>query len=70
VVSKILSAIKKTVVLKHNQRMDRMAFRTLLSLDDNLLKDIGVTRQDVTWANNLPLSVNAAEKLNEIARRK
>ena len=69
-IAKFFSAIKRYVILKHNQRIDRLAFRTLMSLDDALLKDIGVTRHDVIWANNLPLSENAAEKLHEISRRK
>ena len=64
-----LSSIRNYVVRKHNQRIERQAFKSLLSLDDNLLKDIGVTRNDVVWASNLPLSESASDKLNEIARR-
>ena len=66
----LLSRFGKYLVLKHNQRIDRMAFNSLLKLDDNLLKDIGVTRQDVIWASNLPLHEDASKKINEIARRK
>lgn len=45
---------------KAKQRQDRAAFQHLLSLEPEILKDIGVTRGDVIWANNLPLNVNAA----------
>jgi hypothetical protein len=38
--------------------------------DDYLLRDIGVTRQDVRWASRLPLTVNAALALEERAFRR
>jgi uncharacterized protein YjiS (DUF1127 family) len=43
----------------------RRAVSRLETYDDNLLKDIGVTRDEVTWAAHLPLSVNAALALEE-----
>ncbi len=50
------------------QRRDtRDAFKQLLELDDSLLRDIGVTRDDVKWAASLPLSVNAADALQKCA---
>jgi len=67
---KILSDIGSYLIRKHNQRVDRQAFNHLLALDESLLKDIGVTRNDVLWASNLPISEDASAKLNEIARRK
>lgn len=51
-------------------KTDRDAFRTIARLDDAMLKDIGLTRGDVTWASQLPLSTNAACELEIIARRK
>jgi uncharacterized protein YjiS (DUF1127 family) len=53
------------VQLWRNWRAKR-AVRKLQELDDNLLKDIGVTREEINWALLLPLSVNAAR---ELARR-
>lgn len=51
------------------QRRDRAAFRNLLSKDDAILRDIGVTRADVEHAAGLPLSQNAAQELRRIALR-
>jgi len=60
--------IKQLLVTRYNQRIERQAFNNLLALDDRTLKDIGVTRQDVKWASRLPLSEDAAIKLEIITR--
>jgi uncharacterized protein YjiS (DUF1127 family) len=46
----------------------RRAVRRMESLDDHLLRDIGVTRDEVRWAAGLPLSQNAALSLDERSR--
>jgi uncharacterized protein YjiS (DUF1127 family) len=51
------------------RRLDRQAFQHMVTLDDPILKDIGVTRADVIWASKLPLSQNAAQELENIARQ-
>ena len=56
--------------LRKAQQIDRLAFQHVLYLDDQLLEDIGVTRDDVLWANKLPLKENAALELRNIARTK
>ena len=38
------------------------------TVDDQMLKDIGVTRDEVRRASDLPLSVNAALELEAVAR--
>jgi uncharacterized protein YjiS (DUF1127 family) len=38
--------------------------------DDHILRDIGVTREDVRWARGLPLTMNAALALEERAFRR
>ncbi|WP_421696347.1 DUF1127 domain-containing protein [Aestuariivirga sp.] len=48
----------------------RRAFARLDTLDDFLLHDIGVTREEVQWAAGLPLSVNAALALEERAAKR
>ena len=40
------------------------------SFDDYMLRDIGVTRDEVQWAAGLPLTVNAAVALEERAFRR
>jgi uncharacterized protein YjiS (DUF1127 family) len=48
----------------------RRAVARLDTLDDFLLRDIGVTRDELRWASGLPLSVNAALALEERALRR
>jgi len=43
----------------------RQSLRELEDAEDWLLKDIGLTRNDITWALGLPLSVNSADELNK-----
>ncbi len=43
----------------------RRAIARLDNYDDFLLRDIGVTRDDIRWASHLPLSQNAALALEE-----
>ncbi len=54
---------------RRQRKIDRDAFRNLLTLDDELLDDIGVTRDSVRWAAQLPLNVNAAQALKETRRK-
>jgi uncharacterized protein YjiS (DUF1127 family) len=42
----------------------------LSNFDDYMLRDIGVTRDEVQWAAGLPLTVNAAIALEERAFRR
>ena len=50
-----------------DMREARAAFLTMLSLDERILDDIGVTRDEVRWAASLPLQVNAASELKRLA---
>jgi len=43
----------------------RRRIASLTTYDDYMLRDIGVTREDVQWAQGLPLTVNAALALEE-----
>ncbi len=45
----------------------RRRVTALEEYDDHILRDIGVTREDVRWASNLPLTVNAALALEQRA---
>ena len=42
----------------------------LSNFDDYMLRDIGITRDEVQWAAGLPLTVNAAVALEERAYRR
>ena len=64
----LLAKAASYIKTRHQQKIDRAAFNNMLSLDDNILKDIGITYGDVVWASKLPLSQNAAQELNKIAR--
>jgi uncharacterized protein YjiS (DUF1127 family) len=46
----------------------RKAVRSLLKLEEHVLRDVGTLRGDVEWAANLPLSINAALALDERTR--
>jgi len=48
----------------------RRAVTRLQDFDDHMLRDIGVTRLDVRWASDLPLSTNAALALEERSFRR
>lgn len=63
----ILNSVGTTWNTWQKRRTDRQAFQHMLALDDKLLRDIGLTRADVIWADKLPLSQNAAAELEKIA---
>lgn len=46
----------------------RRKLRGYLEFNDRMLNDIGVTREEVEWAVQLPLSENAALKLQQKAK--
>lgn len=62
-----LGTLRSRFTAWHRERArlktDRLAFETLLRLDDETLEDIGYTRKDVVRASKLPLEMNAAEQL-------
>ncbi|WP_282610421.1 hypothetical protein [Pelagibius sp. Alg239-R121] len=48
----------------------RIAFNDMLSLNDHLLKDVGVTRDEVITANKIPLWKDPAEALWKMANER
>ena len=64
----LLSAPLAWLARRRDRITDRRAFQTMLRLDEHLLNDIGVTRHDVLWASELPLSQNAAQELQTAAK--
>ena len=53
---------------RRQQRIARDAFKHMESLSDELLADIGVNRDSVRWAAKLPIEVDAALALREVAQ--
>lgn len=62
----ILQKIRTSYALHRQHKIDRDAFRNLLSLDETHLKDIGVSRNDIIWASKLALHENASKELERI----
>lgn len=60
----------QSIAERRRQRLNRLAIRELVTLDDETLKDIGISRDDIRWASKLPLSTNAAVELEVLARRR
>jgi uncharacterized protein YjiS (DUF1127 family) len=48
----------------------RKSVAKLQQLDDYMLRDIGITRDQVLWAKNQPLRINASLALEECARQR
>ncbi len=48
------------------QKEARDAFQHVLALDDHMLDDIGVTRANVEWAANQPLTTSASLELQRL----
>ncbi len=63
----IFKAIMNWWNIRIEHRTNRAAFQHVLGLDDDMLKDIGVTRDDVNWANKLPIEQNASLELQRVA---
>lgn len=67
---KLLTRFTTWWLVKRQHRTNKRDLKSLLSLDERMLKDIGITRGDVTWARGLPKSVDATVELEIIARRR
>lgn len=66
-VGRLVRKIRTHLQLRRQHRINRQAFAQMMNLEDELLKDIGVTRADIHWASSLPLSENAAIELKKIS---
>lgn len=54
----------------YQRHQNRQGVRDMLTLDDHILRDIGVTRYDVQRAGNLPLNHRAGEELTVMSGRR
>jgi len=64
----LIRRARAALATRREQRMTRDAFMNIVDLDDKVLDDIGVTREEVEWAARLPLRVNASQALHARAR--
>jgi len=69
-VKRVWAAWQKRRATRREQVVTRRAFQTLHSMDEALLRDIGVTRHEVEWASQLPMHTNAARALRETSMRR
>ena len=61
---------RQRLEVRRMHRDARDAFLNMLTLEDKILDDIGITREDVKWAASLPVEVNASRALFARARRR
>ena len=50
-------------------RADRIGYRQMLELGPHLLKDIGLTQDDVAWALTQPDDADVGRELHAVRRR-
>lgn len=62
-VTALIHGVARSIIGTVRNRIKRAAFRRMLTMDDRMLKDVGVTRGDVHWASELPMNVNAGAAL-------
>jgi len=68
--SKLIVKVGQWLSNSKQHYLNRRTFDQLASLDEATLKDIGLSRGDVTWASNHPNSIEAATELEIISRRR
>ena len=65
-VKNIILKLKQFYAVHRQRKIDRDAFLNLLSLDEAILKDIGVSRDDITWASKLAMHKSASKELEKV----
>lgn len=59
-----------SVLNRFANRVRRSKLTSLDELEDHMLMDIGITRQDLGWARDLPLNRNPLAALDELTRQR
>lgn len=60
-----LQALRAKLHARAVERIHRQSYRQMMELDDAILRDIGVTRGEITWAASLPLGVDSKAAIAE-----
>lgn len=64
--SKLIQSFK----LRQKNKKNRKALKELSNLDDTILKDIGVTKDDITWATSQTNSKQASSEFENFLKNK
>ncbi len=64
----MLTLILNALKARHNQWRDRRALRSLMDRDDYTLRDIGLTRQDISAALSDPTVEDARTEAFRLSR--
>lgn len=51
-----------------DEKRNRKGLGRLMKLDDQMLRDIGIARNNVRWVLHRPLRTDASELLSQVAR--
>ncbi|MDH3741141.1 MAG: DUF1127 domain-containing protein [Hyphomicrobiales bacterium] len=65
-----VATVRFTLATLYRNWKARRQVRRLQDREDRILDDIGVTRDEITWASHVPLSLNAACELERAAYRR
>ena len=61
----VLHCVKVFFKARAKRRRDLRQLRQINNLSPHMLKDIGVRREDVLWAANLPVELDAVKALKK-----
>ncbi len=64
-----LATLRQRLSERRRQRQLRQEYLAMLDLDDHILRDIGVTRGQVAWAAQMPLSQDAEAEIDHAVAR-
>ena len=65
--AQLFEALKTRFNQRKQLQVDKKALSYMMQLDDDLLKDIGISRGDIVWAESLPVNANASLELAKLA---
>ncbi|MEJ1991007.1 MAG: hypothetical protein P8X50_04615 [Maritimibacter sp.] len=65
----LLRRFRDRIRARYQARINRVGYRQMLELDQDLLRDIGLSRADVHWALSQPDEIDVGAELHAIRRR-
>lgn len=67
-ITRVLGRLLRIVTIRVTEKKNRKGLSALTDLDDRMLRDLGVTRDEVRWAIQQPLGIDAGAELTRSAR--